>query len=155
MTSKLNVDPEVVGGCREAAQQIAHHTAQVVLGQTTVSVERTVARLLGVDGADGPGVPLANVLVDHVHERGQLGHGIAHWLGIAIASTGRSLAEIATAVSTGELDPCELVSPDDEQARQAVRAVCASRMRAIDRGWDERRALRERLGDARGRFATC
>ena len=35
-------------------------------------MERSVARLLGVDGADSLEVPLPNVLVDHVHDAGGL-----------------------------------------------------------------------------------
>ncbi len=62
--------------------------SEQVGGRTTVSVERSVTRLLGVDGADALEVPLPNVLVDHVHARGGLGRGIAHWLGNALIQTG-------------------------------------------------------------------
>jgi beta-lysine 5,6-aminomutase alpha subunit len=53
-------------------------------------------------------VPLPNVLVDHVHERGGLGRGIAHWLGNAMIQTGRTPQQIAEAVSAEELDLCAL-----------------------------------------------
>ncbi len=147
MTPKLDLDPGVVSGCRDAAQRIANHTAEAIGGKTTTSIERTVARLLGVDGADELGVPLANVLVDRVHERGELGRGIAHWLGAAMVVTGRSVTDIATAVSSGGLDLCAI--GDEHHARDAVRAEAELRLRAIDRRWEERRELRDRLGEGR------
>ena len=52
-----------------------------------MSVERSVTRLLGVDGADELEAPLPNVLVDHVADRGGLGRGIAYWLGNAMIQT--------------------------------------------------------------------
>ncbi len=104
MSSKLDLDPGVVAACRQAAAQIADDVGERIAGQTTVSVERSVARLLGVDGADDLEVPLPNVLVDRVNARGGLGRGIAHWIGNAMLQTQRSPIEIAQAVSGGELD---------------------------------------------------
>src|SRR5277367_3776044 len=100
---KLDLDPGVVAACRTAARQIAEQVAQRIAGHTTVSVERSVVRMLGVDGANDLDAPLPNVLVDHVHAGGPgngaaaaangaasspLGRGIAHWLGNAMMQTG-------------------------------------------------------------------
>jgi len=85
--SKLDLDPGVIAECHDAARQIAGQVAAEIEGKTSVSVERTVARLLGVDGANELEVPLPNVLVDHVRDRGELGKGIGYWLGNAFVST--------------------------------------------------------------------
>ncbi len=154
MTSKLDLDPGVVNACRQAAQRIAEQVAARIAGHTTVSVERSVTRLLGVDGANDLDAPLPNVLVDHVHAGGGLGRGVAHWLGHAMLRTGRSPQQIAEAVSAGELDLYALAaSPEGEAVQEsAIRArvneECAARLREISRRFDERRAMRERLGDA-------
>ena len=66
MSSKLDLDPGVIASCRQAAAQIAGQVGEEIAHKTTVSVERTVARLLGVDGANELDAPLPNVLVDHV-----------------------------------------------------------------------------------------
>jgi hypothetical protein len=50
--SKLDLDPGVIASCREAAERIARQVGEEIAGKTTVSVERTVARLLGVDGVN-------------------------------------------------------------------------------------------------------
>ena len=98
---KLDLDPGVIASCQQAARQIARQVGEEIAGKTTVSVERTVARLLGVDGANG-GAPLPNVLVDHVADRGELGKGIGYWLGNALLDDGaRSPQQIAEAVEQG------------------------------------------------------
>ncbi|HST33266.1 MAG TPA: lysine 5,6-aminomutase subunit alpha, partial [Solirubrobacteraceae bacterium] len=81
---KLDLDPGVIASCREAASQIAAQVSQEIAGKTTVSVERTITRLLGVDGVNELDAPLPNVLVDHVRDRGELDKGIAYWLGNAL-----------------------------------------------------------------------
>jgi beta-lysine 5,6-aminomutase alpha subunit len=145
--SKLDLDQGVVEACRAAARRIAEDVSQQIAGKTTVSVERTVTRLLGVDGADELEVPLPNVLVDHVHQRGQLGRGVAHWLGNAMIQTGREPQQIAQAVSAGELDLLELEQAEEGQVRERVLSECRARMAEIAGRFEQRAAMRERLGD--------
>jgi beta-lysine 5,6-aminomutase alpha subunit len=148
MNSKLGLDPGVVAACREAAHQIAAGVTQRIAPLTTVSVERSVTRMLGVDGADALEVPLPNVVVDHVHDAGVLGRGVAHWLGNAMLQTGRAPQQIAEAVSAGELDLVKLEQADDAAVREHVLAECSARLKEITQRFDERRAMRTRLGDA-------
>jgi beta-lysine 5,6-aminomutase alpha subunit len=146
--SKLDLDPGVVTACRQAARQIADQVAEQIAGRTTVSVERSITRLLGVDGADELEAPLPNVLVDHVHHAGQLGRGIAHWLGNAMIQTGRTPQQIAEAVSARELDLCTLEQADEDAIAERVTEECAAGLKEINRRFAERRAMRERLGEA-------
>jgi beta-lysine 5,6-aminomutase alpha subunit len=148
MSSKLDLDPGVVAACRQAARQIAEQVAERTAARTTVSVERSVTRLLGVDGADALEVPLPNVLVDHVHDRGGLGRGIGYWVGNAMLQTGRSPQQIAEAVSAGELEVCALDLAEEPAIRERVTEECGARLSEIARRFDERRAMRERLGDS-------
>ncbi len=151
--SKLDLDPGVVSACRAAAKQIADQVAEQIAGRTTVSVERSVTRLLGIDGANELDAPLPNVVVDHVHDGGGLGRGIAHWIGNAMLQTGRKPQQIAEAVSAGDLDLFALASsPEGELAEEGaiherVTDECATRLREISARFDERRAMRERLGE--------
>ncbi len=144
---KLDLDPGVVAACRQAARQIADGVAERVAGLSTVSVERSVTRLLGVDGADDLDVPLPNVLVDHVHDHGGLGRGVAHWLGNAMLQTGHTPQQIAEAVSAGELELCALELAEEQAIHDRASEECAGRLKEISRRFDERRAMRERLGD--------
>ena len=146
--SKLDLDPGIVSSCRQAARQIADQVSEQIAGQTTVSVERSVTRLLGVDGADAMDVPLPNVIVDHVHDHGGLGRGVAFWLGNAIIRSGRSPQQIAEAVSAGELDVCSLELAEEHAIRERVLEECAARLEEISARFHERSAMREALGEA-------
>ncbi|MCW3070063.1 MAG: D-lysine 5,6-aminomutase subunit alpha [Solirubrobacterales bacterium] len=146
--SKLGLDPGVVSACRQAARQIAEQVSEQVAGRTTVSVERSVTRLLGVDGADSLDVPLPNVLVDHVHDRGGLGRGVAYWIGNAMLQTGRTPQQIAESVSAGELVLTELDLAEERAIHTRVMEECAARLKDISGRFEERRAMRERLGDS-------
>ncbi len=146
--SKLDLDPGVVTACREAAKQIAAQVGERIANRTTVSVERSVTRLLGVDGANDLDAPLPNVLVDHVHDGGGLGRGVAYWLGNAMLQTGRTPQQISEGVNAGELDLLGLERAEEGAVRDRVTAECAARLQEIATRFDERRAMRERLGDA-------
>jgi beta-lysine 5,6-aminomutase alpha subunit len=146
--SKLDLDQGVVAACRQAAEQIAAQVSERIANRTTVSVERSVTRLLGVDGANDLEAPLPNVLVDHVHDGGGLGRGVAYWLGNAMLQTGHTPQRISEGVNAGELDLLGLERAEDGAVRERVTAECAARLGEMTARFDERRAMRERLGDA-------
>ncbi len=147
MDPKLDLDVGVVDSCRQAAAQIAERIAEETAGKTTVSVERTVTRFLGVDGINELDIPLPNVLVDHVHDRGGLGRGVAHWLGNAMLQTGRGAQELAEAVSAHEVDLCALPQAEEGAIRELLARECEQRMGEVSRRRDRRLEMRERLGE--------
>jgi beta-lysine 5,6-aminomutase alpha subunit len=149
MESKLDLDVGMVESCRAAAAQIASRMAAETANRTTLSVERTVTRFLGVDGISALDVPLPNVLVEHVHDGGGLGLGIAHWLGNAMLQTGHDARRVAERVGAGELDLLGLPRAEQGEIRRLMTRECEARMGDISRRADERRALRERLGEGR------
>jgi len=102
--SKLNLDQKIVNEARNYAHKIAVDTQQFIDQHTTVSVERTVCRLLGVDGVNKFGVPYPNILVDHILKNGDLGLGISNYLASAIKSLGLRIMEIAKLVDLQKLD---------------------------------------------------
>jgi len=77
MTSKLNLDPVVVATARELARRAGAPVVELARTHTTVSVERAVLRLAGLDGADEDGMPWVNRLCDAVRETTGLEHGVA------------------------------------------------------------------------------
>jgi beta-lysine 5,6-aminomutase alpha subunit len=77
MTGKLNLDPAVVRQARELAREAAEPVVELTRTHTTVSVERAVLRLAGLDGADEDGMPWVNRVVDAVRDSTGLEHGVA------------------------------------------------------------------------------
>lgn len=102
--SKLGIDFKRVTYAKGISKQIADNVQQFVEQYTTVAVERTLCRLVGVDGIDVNGVPLPNVVVDEIHSKGVLSQGALHFLGNAVIETGKTPAEIAELIGEGKLD---------------------------------------------------
>jgi beta-lysine 5,6-aminomutase alpha subunit len=146
MDAKLHLDAGVVEACRQTAAQIATRMAEETAGKTTLSVERAVTRFLGVDGISELDIPLPNALVEHARDGGELGRGIAYWLGNAMLQTGLGAQQIAEAVGAGELDICKLARAEDWAIRELVETECRTRMGEVQRRMAERREQREQLG---------
>jgi beta-lysine 5,6-aminomutase alpha subunit len=146
---KLDLDPGVIAASRAAATQIAGQVSEEIAHKTTVSVERTLVRLFGVDGVNELDAPLPNVLVEHVRDRGELEQGIAYWLGNALLDDeSRSPQQIAEAVSAGELDLCALPRAQDGAIRVRITQECERSLAEISERMAQRRELRERLGES-------
>ena len=73
---------------------------------------------MGVDGIDESGVPLPNVLVDYLKEKGMLSNGVLPVLGNAVMQTGKTPNEIAELVGKGELDLATLPQGDMEKQKK-------------------------------------
>ena len=95
MESKLNLDPKLVESARGHARNIARDMQDFIDAHTTVSTERTILRLLGVDGVDDVETPLPNVVVEEVQATGGLPRGVAYWIGNAMIRTELQPQEMA------------------------------------------------------------
>ena len=93
---------------RQLAAGIAADVQNFVDGYTTVAVERTLCRLLGIDGVDANSVPLPNVVVDNLKAAGVLSEGALFYVGNAMAVLGLTPMEIAERISAGTLDITKL-----------------------------------------------
>ena len=132
MKSKLNLDPKVVDSARQHAANIAHDMQEFIERHTTVSTERTIVRLLGVDGVDDVDTPLPNVVVDQLKEAGALPTGAAYWIGNAIVQTGKTPQEIAEEMAEGKLDITKLPTCSKEEASEALKPSIKATFEKID-----------------------
>jgi len=147
MRSKLGLDAGLVRSCRAAAARVAGQVAEATANRTSVAVERTVTRMLGVDGVDPHDVPLPNALVDHVADFDGLARGVAAWIGNAMVQTDRTAAEVAVAVGDGGLSLGELPWAEREAVERAVADAHEATLQAMRARCAERDALREQLGE--------
>ena len=81
MTPKLGLSPERIARCRSLARSVADGVRRETEPYTTVATERTVLRLLGVDGVDSEEVPVPNRVVAALASAGRLSRGAAVWIG--------------------------------------------------------------------------
>jgi beta-lysine 5,6-aminomutase alpha subunit len=97
---KLALDRKKISDCRKIAVKISKDVRKMINAHSTVATERSVLRLMGIEGAyHNPQIkqhyPLANVLVDQLQEDGALGHGASYWIANACLDRSLSPAEIA------------------------------------------------------------
>lgn len=102
--SKLGLDFAQVETAKQLAKNIAGQVQEFVDSYTTVAVERTLCRLIGIDGVDENGVPLPNRVVDSVLDKGVLNQGVLYFIGNAVLEIKAAPQEIAERISRGELD---------------------------------------------------
>lgn len=118
---KLDLNTTRIDECRGYASAIADQVMDYVRRVTTTTIERTVLRLLGVDGVDSSGIPLPNAVIDIVHRSGMLNNGIAGIMASAVAKTGLGPQKVAEEVAAGRMnlaDFCDGAS--DEATRSAI-----------------------------------
>ncbi len=135
--SKLGLDFEKVAKARKLAKNIADDVQGFVEQYTTVAVERTLCRLIGIDGIDDNQVPLPNVVVDTLKDAGVLGEGVLFFIANAMIATGKKPQEIAELVAKGELDLTKVVTRDSKQIADALQPI-------IDENINKIRARRTR-----------
>jgi beta-lysine 5,6-aminomutase alpha subunit len=100
MNPKLGLPEDRIDRCRRFATRVAEGVQRETEPFTTVSTERTVLRLLGVDGVDENEAPWPNRVVDSLREADQLSRGAAVWLGSALAAGAGDVAEAARRLSS-------------------------------------------------------
>ena len=123
MESKLGLDFKKVEYARGLAKNIADDVQAFCEQYTTVAVERTLARLMGIDGVDESDVPLPNVVVDAIKDKGVLGEGILFFIANAMIQTGLNPQQIAEKVATGELDITTVVTRDQKLIADTLQPV--------------------------------
>src|ERR1700691_4536854 len=104
MQTRLNLDPAVVREARALAAAAGQPIVDMARTHTTVSVERAVLRLAGLQGADPDGMPWVNRLAEAIRHTAALEHGIALPAWDALLTGGYAdLAELARATAAGRV----------------------------------------------------
>ncbi|NLF44289.1 MAG: D-lysine 5,6-aminomutase subunit alpha [Bacteroidales bacterium] len=138
--SKLGLDFKKVDYAKGIAKNIADDVQAFVENYTTVAVERTLCRLLGIDGIDENAVPLPNILVDSLKDKGVLNQGVIFYIGNAIVETKLNPQAIAEQLAQGKLDLTALpVHPKDK--------IDAAIMPIVNASLDRIKARRARRQD--------
>lgn len=75
--NKLQLDPVLIAEARAIAKEIVAQITPLIFSHSTVSVERTILRLFGVNGVNPEGITLPNIIVDNLLEQGLLNDGAA------------------------------------------------------------------------------
>jgi len=123
MQSKLGLDFKRVEHARDLSGKIAAEVQKFVDNYTTVAVERTLCRLMGIDGVDSNEVPLPNIVVDELKEKGVLNQGALYFLGNAMAATGLTPQQVAEGISDGTIDITRVAAQNREKIDSVLAPV--------------------------------
>ncbi len=140
---RIKLDKKLVEENHQLARDIVSEVFDFIRDHSTVSVERTTLRIMGLEGANSEGIPYVNLLVDQVKDEGKLGDGAALYLGNAIAHLG-SLDEVKRALDKGE-NLAKL--PLRPEAKELALKLAEEGLRRIERRREERLELIEKYGD--------
>lgn len=147
--SKLNLDQNLIKSSRNAAKNIAEDVQKFIDNHTTTSTERTIVRLLGIDGVDEIQKPLPNVVVDNIVEGGGLERGAAYWIGNAVANTGLTPQEIAEKISVGEIDITRLPAADNQKIKDIINNIAEETVGKIKANRDKRDEYLDTIGEGK------
>jgi beta-lysine 5,6-aminomutase alpha subunit len=98
------LNKDLIIRARKAANEIVGSFVWLFDDYSSVTIERTILRLLGIDGATPDGKPLPNIIVDDLKARNALGKGAAFWVMNACVSQKKSPQTVAEEVAYNGLD---------------------------------------------------
>ena len=134
---ELNIDRERVDRCRELAAAIVAPVESFIAAHSTVSVERAVLRLLGVDGVTPQEVPVPNVILDTLPEH-EGRRGVAMAFGKALAETGLDPVALGESIGLRHVSLEQFAATPEAAARGALRPHVEAALARIEIQRDER-----------------
>ncbi len=152
MKSKLNLNFDLVEKARQSAKEIALDAQEFIQKHTTVTIERTCARLLGIDGVDENEVPLPNVVVENIRKGNGLSIGLSTYIGNAVIQTGKTPQEIAEQVAKGSLDLTKLEMADFFEIKAKVLEIATKTVEKIKANRKVREDFLKEHGDKEGPY---
>lgn len=148
--AKLNLDRDVTDKCRELAEQIVRPVQRYIDMHSTVAIERSVLRLLGMGGEyeyrPGHKHPLPNLIIDRI-DRKKLSTGVA----TVIAAIKKNHPKI-TPDKIGEMILSENINLNElddippDQARKILQPWIDTAIRQIDRLRHRKEEMRQKMG---------
>jgi len=144
---KLNLDRPSIDKARASAANVAAETQAFIDKYTTVSVERAVCRLLGIDGVNKVDVPLPNIVVSHMQDKGLLPLGAAHCIGSVIGKTGLLPQQAAEEVASDRLDLSVFADVPVHVSKDAITTAANAALEQIRANARRRKAFLDEYGD--------
>ena len=147
--SKLNIKFDDIQVARELAKNIAGNVQSFVDNYTTVSVERTLCRLVGINSTNQNGVPLPNIVVDALTSNGVVDQGALFFIGNAVIETKQSPQQIAEQIAKENIDITSYTYHPREEIEKALQPYINQSMERIINKRTHREEQIATLGEGR------
>lgn len=117
----LPLDNAQISRVKVLAREIAAEIQTFIDLHSSVSVERAVLRLYGVDGVNEEGTPLPNRIVEEAQRATMLEKGISPYFARAMLLTARDAQTTAELLAQGQVDwkKSNTINPGEIQAKEA------------------------------------
>ncbi len=133
----IHLNKKQVARIKRTAEAIASQIQDFVSLHSSVSIERAVLRLYGVDGVDKAGTPLPNRVVDVLKKNNLLKNGASRPFAKAMLASGKSARVTAGLIEKGRLpvkngkqfSDKEILKKEKQLAGMAVKLLVESKKR--------------------------
>jgi len=139
------MDEKKVASCRALAASVATDVQRYIDAHTSVGVERTMLRALGVEGLGAEGAPLVNLAVDRYQKAGLLDRGISFFVGRQLISGAKNVQDATERLAYAPDIDEPTSGPTPAEARAALAPHVTAALERIDRARDQREALKARV----------
>ncbi len=146
--ASVPMDSAKVAACRALAASVATDVQRYIDEHTSVGVERTMLRALGVEGLGEEGAPLVNLAVDRIHRDGHLSHGIGYFVGRALARGAKDVQDATERIAYASNVDDGTAGPSLDETRNALSSHVKAALDRIDRARTQREALKARIAPA-------
>lgn len=136
--SKLNLDRKKITACRKYAKQIADSLQKTINQYTTVSIERAILRLFGVDGVNKLGIPYPNLVVDAIKQNGLLPFGAANVIAFMMARNNTDLKTTVHSIINGTAEPAFEPHYSYKKINSVLKKLCSYGISRISVAYTER-----------------
>lgn len=126
------LNTEQVKRVKVLAKKIADHLDNLIEKYSSISVERAVLRLYGVDGTDSNGIPLPNVLADILKKKNKLNVGASRNFAAAMLESGQNAMTTAKLIEQGKISFGGLSNFKDNEIDKKERALSKTALSKLD-----------------------
>lgn len=149
---KLALNKKKISKCRKIAVAISNDVRKMIDLHSTVAIERSVLRLMGVSGAkhiksSNLYYPLVNVVVDHLQENNLLETGASYWMANACLQLQKNPSEIAEGVAAGNINFSKLPQSKDSAIFKKADALAKEGLKQLTQKRKERNKILGKLSD--------
>ncbi|MEW6056034.1 MAG: lysine 5,6-aminomutase subunit alpha [Bdellovibrionota bacterium] len=146
----LELNQQTIIECRRLATQVVSKVKPVIESHTTVAIERTALRLIGVTGAlnkDGLKYPLVNAIVDQLREDRALSKGALFWFANGLLQSNDTIEGLSNKVASGEVRLSQLAKLSQGDVRKVALDLCKKALKQISENREHRNELRRTQRD--------
>ena len=145
--NKLQLNPVLIAEARVIAKEIVAQITPFIFSHSTVSVERTILRLFGVNGVNPEGITLPNIIVDNLREQGLLKDGAAFLTAKAHLFYGKDPQTLAEELANDEISLDNLPNYPRETLLKVAKSLALPAVKQIQQQRRTREQMISSLGE--------